>query len=171
MLSTLRCASILENQLSFENCDITALFISQTSAAAYIAEENGSSVFIEPPRTSCRIKCCPQLLEYAVLTLIYCGLMQNEAVKIGMKVRKSTAEIYCNSNMPNKCSLEYLIIKKAAEFHDGRLIEYNCGAANKAIMSFPLRHTDKNLKNYNILFPADIITDKFSSAMVILSQL
>ena len=130
MLSTLRYASILGNSLRLENCDITALFISQTSAAAYIAGQKGKSVLIEPPRSSC-------------------------------PVSKSAAEIYCNSSMPNKDSMEYLILKKAAETHGGRLIEYGDGAKNKAIISFPLGHTDKNLKNYDMLFPADIVTDKF----------
>lgn len=174
MLSTLRYASILGNSLRLENCDITALFISQTSAAAYIAGQKGKSVLIEPPGSGCPVCCCPQLLEYAVLILIYCGLIQNEeneAVNIGMKIRKSAAEIYCNSSMPNKDSMEYLILKKAAETHGGRLIEYGDGAKNKAIISFPLGHTDKNLKNYDMLFPADIVTDKFSSAAVILSQI
>lgn len=171
MLSTLRYASILGNSLRLENCDITALFISQTSAAAYIAGQKGKSVLIEPPRSSCPVSCCPQLLEYAVLILIYCGLIQKKAVNIGMKIRNSAAEIYCSSNMPNKGSIEYLILKKAAETHGGRLIEYGDGAKNKAIISFPLGHTDKNLKNYDMLFPADIVTDKFSSAAVILSQI
>ncbi len=171
MLSTLRYASILENSLRLENCDITALFISQTSAAAYIAGQKGKSVLIEPPGSGCPVCCCPQLLEYAVLILIYCGLIQKKAVNIGMKIRNSAAEIYCSSNMPNKGSIEYLILKKAAETHGGRLIGYGDRAANKAIISFPLRHTDKNLKNYDMLFPADIVTDKFSSAAVILSQI
>lgn len=171
MLNALRYSSLITNLSELRACDITAMFISQASAAAYIAAEKGKSVCFDAPSIGHMITCRPKLLEYAVLLLISNEFIYKDSVNISLKVSKSTVGIYCSTSLPDKSSIEYSVIKKAAEAHSGRLISYRNGIIHKTIISFPIKPVDRNAANYEIKYPYEIITDKFSPAVTVLSQI
>ncbi len=170
MLGALRYSSVISGREEEKGCNITAMFLTQASAAAYLAQEKGKTVFFEAPRYGIRASIYPRLLEYALLLMISSGLVRREYVNISMRLRKSTAELCCDAPPPDKYGMEYAVISRAAAAHGGRFV--SCGGHEaKTIFSFPLRDADAGKGEYDMSSVAEVVSDKFSPAAVILSQI
>ncbi len=169
MLNTIRYSAALDNPVIFRRCDVVSLFVSVTSAAAVFAGEWDKIICAFSPRRRCEIKCCPSLIELSLLVMMCEGLKSEQMSDINLTFKNSVISVSSDFKRIEDDSLEYRVLQKTASVHRGRLVTTAGGEKIRAILAIPAVKECKGLAEFIPLSPAEMLADKYSPEVSMLS--